>query len=125
MLHFKLPLTKGIDNVHMAWSIDMHFCVTLKRFVIELQVYVVLSDVGVSTEDVRRWSLSDRRGGGVLVRCTTNIWIMHRCPLWPTHAPRQHLHRDASLSCISLRVPKPSQCALRNVIYTFVHTLQL
>ena len=87
----------------MAWSIDMYYCVTLKRFVIKLQVHVVLFDVGVSTEDVRRWLHSDRREGGVLQRRTTNIWVIHRCPLRPTHAHRQRLQQNASLSCISAR----------------------
>ena len=36
----------------MVWSIDMYYRVMLKRFAIELQVHVVLIDVGFSTEDV-------------------------------------------------------------------------
>ena len=104
VLHIKLRLTNGMDNFHTACSIDMYYCVMLERFVIELQVHVVLFDAGVSTEDVRRWLHRHRREGGVLQRWTTNIWVIHRCLLRPTHAPRQHLHQHASLSCISVHV---------------------
>ena len=93
----------------------------LKRFAIELQGFVVLSDVGVSTEDVRRWLHSDRRGGGVLQRRTTNLWVIHRCPLRRTYAHRQCLLKHAYLSCISLRVSKPSPCALR---MSYTHLLK-
>ena len=42
----------GMDYFHMVWCIDMYYCVILRRLVFELQVLVVLFDVGGSTEDV-------------------------------------------------------------------------
>ena len=88
----------------------------LRLVVMRLQLDLVSYDVGVSTEDVWGRRCRDRRGGGVLQRRTTNLWVKCRCPLRPTYAHRHFLHNHVVLWSMNLpRNVKASDCFLYRI----------